>query len=375
MTVAFNPDVNLTVEISFVSNPYVVSPTYVDVSADVRAFTCFRGRTDELDSIGPGTLTLELDNTSGDYDPTNTGGTHSPNVRPMRQVRIRAVHNSITYDIWKGWISSWPQQWPGTTDAIVVAEGFDGLGILGQVYTQTAEVQETSGVRIGNLLDDAAWPATWRNIATGDITVQAFTPPCSPVLQLIRQVEDTEAGLTFIAGNGDLTFQDGSHRTGATPLAVFGDSGTELRYEDPIVEYNDEQIWNRVLVHRVGGAAVASEDATSIATYLERELRLLDTLHISDADATTLATTLRDRFLDPYFKLASITMQPQSRDPANLWPEALGREISDQITVLRRPKQAGNLIDLDVWIEGIRHDVVANERTWLTTFALSGRTA
>ncbi len=374
MTVAFNPDVDLTVEISFVSNPYDTAPTYVDVSADVDEIDIFRGRSDDLDTIGPGTLTLTLRNESGDYDPNNAGGAHNPNVKPMRQVRIRAVHNSITYDLWKGWISSWPQAYPDQKASIAICSGFDGLGFLGNVSTQTAESQEASGVRIGNLLDGAAWPSAWRNIAAGDVTVQAFTPPCQSVLGLIRQVEDTEAGLTFIAGDGNFTFQDRSHRTGATPLAIFGDDGTELRYEDPVIDYSDEQIWNRVEVQRVGGAVVASEDATSIATYLERVLVRFETLHISDGDATTLATTLRDRFKDPYFRIAAITIQPQNRDPANLWPEALGREISDQITVKRRPA-GGNVIDLDVWIEGVRHVINAADRSWHTTFSLSGRDA
>lgn len=379
MTVAFNADVDLAVEISFVSNPYVASPTWVDVSGDVRSFSCFRGRTDELDGIGPGTLTLELDNTSGDYDPTNAGGAHTPNVKPMRQCRIRAVHNSITYHLWRGWISSWPQQWPGLTDAIVIAEGFDGLGILGQVYTIDAEAQETSGVRIGNLLDSAGWPAAWRTLAAGDVTVQAFTPPCSSVLNLIRQVEDTEAGLSFIAGDGDFTFQDQSHRSGATPQATFGDAGVEIRHQELIVDFSDQQIWNRVEVTRVGGATVAAEDVTSIGEYLERQLVRFDTLHISDGDATALATALRNRFKDPYFRVASIGFKPSRITPAGnedlAWPEALGREISDLITVKRRPKQAGNTIDEDVFIEGIRHDVTAHDRTWFTTFSLSGRPA
>ncbi len=374
MTVAFNPDVDLTVEISFVSNPYDTTPTYVDVTADVDEIDIFRGRSDDLDQIGPGTIALTLRNESGDYDPNNTGGAHTPDVKPMRQVRVRAVHNSITYDLFKGWLNSWPQDYPEKTSSIALTDGFDGLGILGQVYTVSSESQEASGARIGKLLDDAAWPSAWRNIAVGDVTVQAYSPPCSPVLQLIRQVEDTEAGLTFIAGDGDFTFQDRSHRAGATPLAIFGDAGSELRYEDPIIDYSDEQIWNRVEVQRVGGAVVAAEDATSIATYLERVLKLFETLHISDGDATTLATTLRGRFKDPYFRIAAITMQPQNRDPDNLWPEALGREISDQITVMRRPA-GGNTIDLDVWIEGIRHTIDARSRSWHTTFNLSGRDA
>ena len=374
MTVAFNADVDLTVEISFVSDPYVVSPTYVDVSADVDEMVIIRGRSDVLDMIGPGSIELTLRNESGDYDPSNTGGAHTPDVKPMRQIRVRAVHNSITYDLFKGWINSWPQAYPEKKASIVLCDGFDGLGILGQVNSTTARPQETSGNRIQTLLNDAAWPATWRTIAVGDVTVQAFTPACQPVLQLIRQVEDTEAGLSFIAPNGDFIFQDGSHRAGATPLATFGDSGTELRYEDLVIDFSDEQIWNRVEVQRVGGAVVASEDATSIATYLERVLTLFETLHISDADATTLATTLRDRFKDPYFRIAEITMQPSNRDPANLWPEALGRDISHQITVKRRPA-GGNLIDLDVWIEGIRHTINAADRSWRTTFNLSGRDA
>ncbi len=374
MTVAFNPDVDLQVEISFVSNPYDTSPTYVDVSADVDMITTSRGRSDVLDDIGPGTIALTLRNESGDYDPSNTGGTHTPDVKPMRQIRVRAIHNSITYDLWKGWINSWPQAYPEKKASLAICDGFDGLAIFGGVYTTTAESQEASGVRIGNLLDDAAWPSAWRDIATGDITCQAFTPPCSPILQLLRQVEDTEAGLTFIAGNGDLTFQDQSHRSGATPLAIFGDDGSELRYEDPVIDYSDEQIYNRVEVQRVDGALVASEDATSIATYLERVLRLYDTLHIDDTAATTLATTLRDRFKDPYFRIAAITMQPQNRDPDNLWPEVLGREISDMVTVKRRPA-GGNLIDLDVFVEGVAHTIDAQARSWHTTYNLSGRTA
>jgi hypothetical protein len=379
MTVAFNADTDLQVQISFASNPYVVSPSWVDVSADVRRVSTFRGRSDELDTIGPGAITLELDNTSGAYDSTNAGGAHFPNVKPMRQIRVRAVHNSITYDVWKGWLNSFPQQWPDWTGALVVAEGFDGFGILGRVFTIDAESQETSGVRVGHLLDSAAWPATWRNLATGDVTVQAFTPACSPVLNLLRQVEDTEAGLLYIAGNGNVGFQDRSHRSGAVPQATFGDTGSEIRYRDLVIDQSEQQIWNRVEVQRVGGATIAAEDATSIGEYLERQLQVFDTLHISDGEATTLATTLRDRFKDPYPRIEQIDFLPQRITPAGnedlAWVEALGREISDQITVKRRPKQAGNLIDEDVFIEGIRHDVNAVDREWATTFSLSGRPA
>ena len=49
MSVAFNSDVTLTVEIAFDSNPLDTSQTYTDVSAYVRSFSTIRGRQHALD--------------------------------------------------------------------------------------------------------------------------------------------------------------------------------------------------------------------------------------------------------------------------------------------------------------------------------------
>ena len=368
MSVAFDSDVTLTVEAAFGYAP-LATPTWTDISAYARSLVIKRGRSHELDQVSASTLNMVLSNDDGRFDPTYTTGAYYPNVVPMVPVRVRAAYSAVTYDLFRGFVEAWPQDWPAFKDATVKLRAVDAFKLLRRIYTNTAEVQESSGTRIGNLLDDASWPAGWRDLATGDVTVAAYTPNCQDVLSLIRQVEKTEGGLFFIAGDGDATFQDQTHRAALSSSATFGDSGAELRYAGLTLGYDDHQIWNRVEVQPEGGATQSAEDATSISAYAKRTLKIHDTLHISGATALTFAQTIRDRYKDPHVRIDSITMTPR-RDPSGLWPEALGAELSDKYTVTRRPP-AGNTITTQVYVEGIDHRVNAADKSWTTSFNLS----
>ena len=55
MSVAFNSDVDLTVEIAFDSEPFATSQTFTDVSAYVREFSIDRGRQHDLADFQTGT--------------------------------------------------------------------------------------------------------------------------------------------------------------------------------------------------------------------------------------------------------------------------------------------------------------------------------
>jgi len=55
-------------------------------------------------------------------------------------------------------------------------------------------------------------------------------------------------------------------------------------------------------------------------------------------------------------------------DPANLWPVALGYDISQKLKVKRAPA-AGDTINIDVFLEGISHTV--GEMSWETEFTVS----
>ena len=362
---AFNDDVDITVEVGFGSGPYASAPTWTDITDKCRMIAIDRGRSHSLDRVPASTLTLMVDNYDGDFDPTNAGGTYYPNIKPMVPIRVVATHSATDYPLFYGAVDKWPMTW-ANEDPLVHIYAMDGIKILNMVNTNSAESQETSGIRIGNLLDDAGWPAGWRNLATGDVTMQAYTPECSTVMNLIRQVEDTEFGLVFIAGDGAFTLQDQTNRSGAVSSMTFGDAGgSEIRYrDDAAMSFDDMQIWNRIEISRVGGATVAAENTTSIADYGERMLPVMDTLHISDIEATTQAGNLLTRYKDPYVILDALSVWPQETPTA--WADILGLELSDLVTVKRRPQGAGNTIDIDVFVESIRTVIDAKARTWET---------
>lgn len=104
--------------------------SWVDITSDVREISLNRGRQFELDRFEAGTASIFLDNSSGDYTPSNTAGTHYPLVKPSVPVRITAVHNSITYYLWFGFVESWRLEFPEQVDSAVMMECVDFFKIL-----------------------------------------------------------------------------------------------------------------------------------------------------------------------------------------------------------------------------------------------------
>lgn len=369
MSVAFDSDVTLTLQAAFGDNPYTASPTWTDISSDLRAFEIVRGRSNFLDVVQAGTARFTLNNNAGAYDPTYVSGANYPNVKPMVQIRLAAVHNSITYYLFRGFVQNWHQVYNSDVQATCLVEAVDGMAVLAELKSSSSNVQELSSVRIGNLLDDAGWPAGWRDIDTGIETCIAYNADCQRILGLLQQVEKTEAGLFFIAGDGDATFQAQDYRSGLSVSATFGDDGAELPYQDVQIDYNLDQLYNKVEVIPWAGLPSTDSDATSISTYGERLLTVYDTLQHTVAAADDHAADLLAKFKDPKVNISRLSYMPQ-RAPSTLWPRALGDDLSTKYTVKKRPP-AGNTISQDVYLEGIRHFVSVNSKVWNTELTLS----
>jgi hypothetical protein len=123
------------VEISFTDGPYVVSPTWVDVTSYVREITVRRGRTDEFQDFDAGTASVTLDNRDRRFDPLNSAGPYFGQLTPRRQIRIRAANTvagvTTTHDVYRGYVAGWPCRITDAGfDATVALECFDALGLL-----------------------------------------------------------------------------------------------------------------------------------------------------------------------------------------------------------------------------------------------------
>lgn len=100
------------VYIAFSDGPLVASPTWTEVTQWVREVRTQRGRQNELDDFSAGTATVVLDNRGRRFDPDYTAGPYYGGLKVRRQVKIEAVHNAVTYPVFRGVVQAWSQQWP-----------------------------------------------------------------------------------------------------------------------------------------------------------------------------------------------------------------------------------------------------------------------
>lgn len=195
MPVAVGLDIAYSVEIAFVSDPYGTL-TWTDVTSDVESFTTTRGRNYELAKTDPGTATIALDNSQGDYDPTNTASPYYPYVLPFRPVRIKASYAGLTYNVWRGFITAWPQTW--------AANGDRGMVTLTAVDAMKTVLGFTLGPRYTDL--------------------QATDPPIAQVLHANTASGTGEAN----PGTGGGTFTLTGTLTYHQPPAIGGSSDYSL---------------------------------------------------------------------------------------------------------------------------------------------------
>ena len=118
------------VEIAFNDGPYVASPTWTDVTSDVRGMSVERGRDDDWGSFS-GNASVTLNNRSRTFDPFYTSGPYYGKLLPRRQIRITATYGGTTYPVFRGFIAGWPPAWTDAgQDSTVTLSCFDAIGLL-----------------------------------------------------------------------------------------------------------------------------------------------------------------------------------------------------------------------------------------------------
>jgi hypothetical protein len=126
----------LKVEVSFASAPLATSPTWVDVTSRVRqapGLSISRGRQSEVATFSAGSCQLLLDNRDRLFDPLNASGTYYGQLTPRRQIRVSAVWSGVTYPMFRGHVTGWPQAYPRVgTDVVVDLEAYDALAWLAE---------------------------------------------------------------------------------------------------------------------------------------------------------------------------------------------------------------------------------------------------
>lgn len=372
------------------SNTLAPDAVWTDISDFVLSVSTNRGaRRIESPVIRyePGTATIVLDNSDRRFDPTNLGGPYTATVGiqtvtqvvPMCAVRIRATYAGVTYDIWRGFADEWRISYADPSWSQVVLTATDAFKVLANFDRPAGPsvgASETTGARINRILNSIGWSTIDRLVATGDSTVQATTLAANSLTEL-RLTSETEFGEFYIDAGGRAFFRNRraalTDARSVTSQATFGDGGgAELPYEAVEVAYDDSNFVNRALISRAGGAQQQVDNATSQASYLIRPLLRTDLLMETDSGAADWAGYLVSLAGQPELRFASMSVFPRENE-ATLFPQVLGRQLGDRLTIIRRPPGGGSPITRDVFIRGIEHQV-SDEFEWRTVWTLESAT-
>lgn len=367
--------------------------TWTDLTPYLRSLTTTRPATrvqGPLLTYQGATASAVAKNGDGRFDPDNLGGPYVvagvSSVRPMVPLRWRAVFGNTEYGMFSGFADSWQDDGQNYANhyAEVTVSASDGMKILGGITLAPLNTAigdgEQSGARVNRILDAAGWFTDHRKISGGDSPVQGTTLG-DAALSLLQLTSDSEIGELYIDGTGSLVFRNRNailaEARSNTVQAVFGDSpgtshaaGTELAYKQPGRANDDTTLANDIQVTVAGGTMQEATDATSVGTYLFPRTWTQDGILLqADSDALGYAQWVLHISASAEDRFDTLVINPR-RDPSNLFPQVLGREIGDRIQIWRRPPGVGTPVSKDCFIRGIEHQVDADAKSWVTTWTL-----
>lgn len=211
------------------------------------------------------------------------------------------------------------------------------------------------GARAGRVLDEAEWPASLRELDTGAATFQSAALGTT-ALEHLQKVGETEFALLFMTRDGKVRLISRATQDVRAPgPAVFGDVAGEVGYTAFVPDDGDDVIRNRATISRLNGVAKVSVGGT-IDEFGRFDYVLEGLLNNTDAYSQDYADFVVAEYQDPRRRITSLSLGPPiTGDEDIVYPEMLGRELGDAVTVKSRPIGGGALFSQVCVVEGIRH--------------------
>ena len=129
--------------------------------------------------------------------------------------------------------------------------------------------------------------------------------------------------------------------------------------------YDDDRLINKATITGLTGDPQMASDATSVTDHGPTAYESTNKSLIGEPDALNVAEWVVGANKDVEVRVTGFEVHPVA-DPANLWPEVLGRELLELVTVKVNPLGAGDTLTQIVAVESVSHSVTPDE--WLVTY-------
>jgi len=328
-----------------------------------RLITCQirRGKSQALDRIDAGVVSIVVDNSDRQFDPLYEAGPYFGQLIPRRSVRI----SSNNQPVFVGFIDDFDIQYEPGVQSVVRIDVSDAFSVLANSgLEEFTPESELSGARINTVLDrpEVDWPAELRDIDPGNsVMLDADVDEGTPTLEYLQLVANSEFGTLFLAKDGKVTYRE-RNAVPNVPDLVFSDEieageYTGIQFADVNIVYGSENLYNRIDLENadVFPEEASAEDAESQIVYGPRTFSASGLLIQDPEQLQFLADFLLARYKEPQYRFETVTVVLDTLTTENQ-DKVLDLEIGDIVLVRFEPSDIPPAIEQYCRIIGINHD-------------------
>jgi len=346
-----------------------------DVTSTTTNISITRGYNLLQDQFDTGRCTFRVVDPNAYFNPQNLSSPYAGKLLPLRKVKISGKYAGTTYTLFSGYIDSYNYTYPKDQDTgfveITCNDGFRLMNMANITTVSGAANGDRTGARINQILDQISWPASMRNIATGDNLVQNDPATARQALGSIKNVEFVEQGAFYCDPDGNAIFKSRSQvlaAAGATPTVFNNDGTTGINYWGITFANDDKLVINAANFQRIGGTMQTASDAVSAATYFPHSIQQTGLVGYNDTDMLNAALSYVATRKNTTIRIDSLTLDLTTPSYATGIVAALGLDYFQPVSITNY-QQAGTVITKNLEIVGVKHDITPKD--WKTTFTTS----
>ena len=339
----------------------VVEPT-VDLSSVTRSIKISRGRNIMRDTYESGSCTVRVLDPNSYFNPQNTASPYFGYLTPLRKIRVAATTATAQEFLFSGYVDTYKYYYPtgqeiGYVD-IVCSDAFRLLQMANVSTVTDATAGQTTGTRIGKILDQVAFPASMRITDTGSTTVQADPATSRTALAAIKAAEFAEQGAFFIRPDGTAEFKDRTDVVSSlAPAPIEFNQTTGIPYSDLKYAFDDKLIINQVNMQRIGGTAQIVTNADSSAKYFPHGTTVTDMIPQTDAQVLDIAQIYVATRAETTIRIDAMTVD--LLDPAVPTNTMIGLDYFDNVKITNIQPD-GSTIVKTLQVQGLAWDITPN---------------
>lgn len=234
----------------------VNSGTYTDIASSVNRFHSERRLANLFQPLEDGRLTIELDNTNGNFSPSNALSPHYPNLVPGRKILVHASYQGSSYNIFRGSTLGYSLQ-PGIASRRAILEASDAARRISETFITTSLFINSDPGSMFTAIMSACNVASFAADAFGDLIPYAWFQNVTAGTAIQRLIEFGDySALIDAAGTVQLRNRQAGWKTGV--VASYSVVGTDGFYA---MDYNinADSIINRATVGGKSRRAATSQ--------------------------------------------------------------------------------------------------------------------